>query len=262
MVMRKTLRGKIVKILEIGEGYMAKSKRKKKISKRNKRRISCIVLGIVLVGLLILLAALVSGEKKREKLEETKKTEEQSLEFPYKLDNDQLEIESVFQYSGMNPDYDDEEGEDIGAIQLKNCSEKYLESAEITVTAADDQTYIFVVENLPAESSVMAFEVNNKELPALATVTKIDAKTSYSEQISLNEETISVSTDETGIHLENISTESIQNMTVIYHCALEDDYFGGKSYQKEVESLDAGESIFVEADECYLGEAAVVGIKY
>lgn len=240
---------------------MTKRKRKKKSAKRN-RRISCIVLGIVLIGLLILLAFLISGEKKREELEETKKAEEQSLEFPYKLDNDQLEIESVFQYSGMNPDFDDEEGEDIGAIQLKNCSDKYLESAEIIVTAANDQAYTFVLENLPAGSSVMAFEVNNKELPALATVTKIDAKTSYSEQISLNEDTISISTDETGIHLGNISTESIQNMTVIYHCALENEYFGGKSYQKQVESLDAGESVFVEADECYLGEATVVGIKY
>lgn len=250
---------------EMGEYDMAKKKRRKKTFKRSIKKISCIILGIVLIGLLVLLTILVKGEKSREKLETEKKAEEkveQGLAFPYKLDNDQLEIESVFQYSGMNPDCNEEEGEDIGAIQLKNCSDKYLESAELTVTTTEGQEYTFIVENLPAGSSVMAFEVANKELPTLVNVTQIDANTSYSDQASLHEDAVSVATDELGITLNNISAEAIQNMTVIYHCVLDDIYFGGKSYQKQVESLGVGESTIISADECYIGEAAVVEIKY
>ena len=51
-------------------------------------------------------------------------------------------------------------------------------------------------------------------------------------------------------------------MTLTYHCVLDGAYFGGKSYQKNVEVLGAGESITLDALECYLGEAAVVKISY
>ena len=64
------------------------------------------------------------------------------------------------------------------------------------------------------------------------------------------------------IGLTNISQEAIQNMTVIYHDVMDDEYFGGKSYQKTVESLAAGASTTVNAEECYIGEAAVAGVRY
>lgn len=266
MVMQIRMRGRIKKILKQEMDIrMTKRRSKKKNVKRNLKKTSCIILGIVLIGLIILLAALMGGEKSREKLKETKKAEEKAekgIEFPYILDDNQLEIESVFQYSGMNPDCNEEEGENVGAIQLKNCSDKYLESAELTVTTADNQIYNFTLENIPAGSSAMAFDVTNKELAAIAAVTQIDAKTTYSEQTSIHEDAVSIATDESGITLNNISAEAIQNMTVVYHCIMDEVHFGGKSYQKQVELLGVGESTFVSADECYFGEAAVVEIKY
>lgn len=184
------------------------------------------------------------------------------IEFPYKLKNDELEIEFLFQYSGINPDCNDEEGENIGAIQLKNSSGQYLKSAELTVIMEDGEKLSFLIEDIPAESTVMAFEIENSEYDEQQTVTEIVAEVEYSEETFMREGTVEVLTDEIGISLRNQSAEKIQNMTVIYHCDMDDIYFGGKSYQKEIEMLGAGESTTVSAEECYFGQAAVVDIMY
>lgn len=236
---------------------------KKKTSKKSFLTLSCILFGIVLLILLVLLAHHGKTEKGQEISDTTEKAEEkveQSLVFPYKMDKDRLEIESVFQYSGMNPDCKEEEGDEIGAIQVKNCSGQYLESAELTMTTADGQIYHFLVEDLPAGSSAMAFELTNKELPTIVSITQMEGTTSYAEQASAIEDAVSATAGEAGITLKNISAEPMQNLTVIYHCMLDDVYFGGKSYQQQVESLGVGESTTIRADECYLGEAAVVKI--
>ena len=118
------------------------------------------------------------------------------------------------------------------------------------------------VEALPAGKTVTAFEVQNQELPDKPAVKKIDAKTQYSNDVSLHEDALTITVEDTNIGLTNISQEAIQNMTVFYHDVMDDEYFGGKSYRKTVESLAAGESTTVTAEECYIGEAAVAGISY
>ena len=100
------------------------------------------------------------------------------------------------------------------------------------------------------------------ELPDKPAVKKIDAKTQYSNDVSLHEDALTITVEDTNIGLTNISQEAIQNMTVFCHDVMDDEYFGGKSYRKTVESLAAGESTTVTAEECYIGEAAVAGISY
>lgn len=219
-------------------------------------------LGALLAVVLLIAACNKEKTQENSSVSETEETKQTSVEFPYKLDDGKLEVESVFQYSGMNPDCEDEEGDDIAAIQLKNCSDEYLQSAECTVIVENGTELTFSVEGLPAGSTVMAFEVENKEFAAGQTIKNIETEASYSAEASLCEETIEISVDDSQISLKNMTAETVQNMTVTYHCILDDVYFGGKSYQKKVESLGVGESITVDASECYLGEAAVVKIAY
>lgn len=237
------------------------------MSARNKKskKIITIILGIVLVVLIILLAVLAGHKRTLAKQEAAKKAKakaEKGLELPYKFDDDRLEMESVFGYTGPNPDNAGKESDNIAAIQMKNCSDKYLASAEITVTVGDGTKLTYQVEDLPAGKTVTAFEIKNQELQDKQTVKKIDAKTKYSKDISLHEDALKITTEGMNIGLTNISKNAIQNMTVTCHDVMDDEYFGGKSYQKTVESLAAGESVTVIADESYIGEAAVAGVTY
>lgn len=241
----------------------------KKRRKKKKRGFAWL-LGVLVVLILILLLVIglivykksdKRGENDNINIDQTEKQDEE-LVFPYRLDDGKLEVESVFRYSGINPDCEDEEGEDIGAVQIKNCSEEYLESAEFAITTRDGTKLIFTITDLPAGSIVMAFEVENKEFSAGQTVEKIEANTSYSSDASMHKETVEIFGDDSEIGLKNVSAETIQNMTLTYRCILDGVYFGGKSYQKNVEALGAGESITLDASECYLGEASVIKISY
>lgn len=233
--------------------------------KRKKRNKITITLSVVLVLLIILLVVLAGHKRSLAKQEAAKKAEakaEKGLELPYQFDDGKLEMKSIFSYAGPNPDNNAEEGDNIAAIQMTNCSDTYLASAKITVTVGDGTKLTYQVEALPAGKTVTAFEVQNQELPDKPVVKKIDAKTQYSNDVSLHEDALTITVEDTNIGLTNISQEAIQNMTVFYHDVMDDEYFGGKSYQKTVESLAAGESTTVTAEECYIGEAAVAGISY
>lgn len=224
-----------------------------------------ICLWAILIIVVIVLATLIVMDKRnteREKAEQKKELEEKGVNFPYKLDKDKLEVASVFQYSGMNPDCEDEECEKVGAIQLLNASEDYLESADIVAKLADGSELAFRVEGLPSGKSVLAFEIKNQTYDKENKVIDITAETNYSSEASLKEEELSFSIDSEGIKVDNISQENLANITIKYHCNVDDMYFGGKCYEDLVESLEAGESVKLEASECYLGEAAVVNIIY
>ena len=232
------------------------------IGNKKSKKIITIIFGIILVLLIILLVVLTGHKRSLAKQEAAKKAEakaEKGLELPYQFDDGKLEMKSIFSYAGPNPDNNAEEGDNIAAIQMTNCSDTYLASAKITVTVGDGTKLTYQVEALPAGKTVTAFEVQNQEKPA---VKKIDAKTQYSNDVSLHEEALTITVEDTNIGLTNISQEAIQNMTVFYHDVMDDEYFGGKSYRKTVESLAAGESTTVTAEECYIGEAAVASISY
>ena len=190
---------------------------------------------------------------------ESEKTDGEQI-IPYKIDDGKLIVESVFQLSGTNPDCNDEEGENIGSIQLKNSSEEFLEKADIIIKLDDGSQLTFRVEDIPAGKSVLAFDINNQVYDTKNAIEEITADTSYSEA-SLLENKVSADTADLQITLENISGDTLENLTVTYHCIFDDAYYGGKSYVKTVESLGAGETTALDASECYLGEAEVVKVQ-
>lgn len=111
--------------------------------------------------------------------EETEPSEETDtgLEFPYLLDDDKIQIDSLFQYSGINMDAQNEECEDVASLQLKNNSDQYLEKAEISVELTDGTAFSFEVEDIPAGKSVMAFDTANTAYDGKTGVALIDATT-------------------------------------------------------------------------------------
>lgn len=194
--------------------------------------------------------------------EEEAETEDTGLMFPYTVDGENLEIGSLFQYSGPNPDCGNEQGEDVGSIQLTNKSGKYLETADITINLANGIAYVFHVEGLPDGKTVLALDTTNQTYDGKSGAADIEAETAYSENASLKEDALSVSNDEEGIHLTNISGEELKNINVKYHCDMDDMYFGGLCYEGTVESLAAGADTVLDTSECYMGEAVVVNITY
>ena len=69
------------------------------------------------------------------------------------MDEDRLQVDSLFQYSGINPDAQNAECEDVASIQMKNNSEQYLESAEISVELTDGSAYSFTVQDIPSRQN-------------------------------------------------------------------------------------------------------------
>lgn len=181
-----------------------------------------------------------------------------ALEFPYLLADGKLEIESIFQFDGINPDCDKQKGVRIAAMNLKNVSEDHLSSADITVFLNDGTELKFAVCDLPAEKTAMAFSLDNQELAESAVCTDIRIEAIYAD--SKNEDRISVSVDGMSIVVENTADTDIHNIVVYYRDVFNEDYFGGVAYGLEIEKLSAGESTTITAEESLLGVIEVVRI--
>lgn len=194
--------------------------------------------------------------------EEDAEETDEGLAFPYLLEEEQIQVDSLFQYSGINPDAENAECEDVAAIQMKNNSEQYLESAEVSVELSDGTAYSFVVQDIPAGKSVIAFESGNTSYDGKTGVAFIEAKTSYSSEVGVKEDEVKVTSDDNGVQISNISGDAIGTMKVKYHCVMDDMYFGGISSETEVDGLAAGESTAVDTSESILGDADVVSITY
>lgn len=194
--------------------------------------------------------------------EEDAEETDEGLAFPYLLEEEQIQVDSLFQYSGINPDAENAECEDVAAIQMKNNSEQYLESAEVSVELSDGTAYSFVVQDIPAGKSVIAFESGNTSYDGKTGVAFIEAKTAYSSEAGVKEDEIKVTSDDNGVQISNISGDAIGTMKVKYHCVMDDMYFGGISSETEVDGLAAGESTAVDTSESILRDADVVSITY
>lgn len=182
------------------------------------------------------------------------------LDFPVEIEDGKLMIESVFQYSGLNLDAKDTNCENIGAVQLKNISTQYLDSADVVVTLSDGTELNFFIEDIPVGKSVIAFEIENDVYDVSQSVEQMTAEIAWGTNISMLEDKVSVSADEMELIVKNLSGSTLENLKVAYHCELDGMFFGGKSYKGSIAELKSGESAAINASECYLGEAVVVRV--
>lgn len=183
------------------------------------------------------------------------------LDFPIEIEGGKLTIESVFQYSGLNLDAEDAICEDIGAVQLKNTSSEYLESADVVVTLSGGTQLKFCIEDLPAGKSIIAFEVQNQVYDVSKSVENMTANAQWGNRKSLLDDKVTVITDGLQLTVKNSSGSTLKDLKVVYHCELDGVFFGGRSYEGIIEDLGAGKSAMLDASECYLGEAVVVCVS-
>lgn len=184
----------------------------------------------------------------------------QSLAFPYSLEEGKLTVDSLFQYSGYNPDCGDEMGEDIASLVITNRSEEHLAEARLTVTLADGKELAFEVRDLPAGQTVWAFAKDNSAYALSNFCTAIAGTTQFEQSTPLMADRLSAAVQETEVTLTNNSAEAIAGVTVYCHTVFKDVYFGGTAYAYAAGDIPAGGSATVSAVDCYLGEAAVVRI--
>lgn len=182
------------------------------------------------------------------------------IAFPARVEDGKLEITSLFQYSGDNPDCGGETGEDIGSLAVTNLSDQHLTRATFAVVLAEGEDLVFEVEDVPAGQTVWAFETTNTSYDAEDPCVDIGWSAEFAPAAPVPAG-VATETSGTTVTLTNTTDEDLTNLIVHCHCWFNELYFGGLTYAYPVSSIPAGESIEIQAEECYFGEAAVVRVS-
>ena len=176
--------------------------------------------------------------------------------FPYKV-NKSMTVESIFQFSGVNPESGNE-GENIAGLLVTNTSDKYIENADVYVKIKNSDELHFLIKDLPAGKSINVFEKNDKQFKLTDEIVSVKGKDSFYKHNPIFEEKTSIVVDGTNITIMNLSNENLENMVIHCHCILDDVYFGGLTYTYSINEIKVGETVQLDAVDCYMGEAAVV----
>lgn len=235
--------------------------------KRKLRKSAKVVLFLAICSLLCGFWLLIQNDEHpsdHEPLQSTQQTQNQDenkitvLNFPVVLEDTKLEIESLFPFSGINPDADCMQGEDIAAIVLTNNSDKELQNAMITLVLEDGTELDFMIEYIPSGRKVMAFSIDHLTLSDDAECVDVQVNATFSETESMDQ--ILVETNGMNIQITN-SSDSLNQLTVYYHDVFDDIYFGGKVYHETIDELSAEMMTEITASQSMMGVIEVVRIS-
>lgn len=248
---------------------MSKKKKKEYISKQRrkpiqqKRMFIAVVSTVILIIVIAIIAAVhlkkTSDSGNSQPDSAGKKTE--GLAFPYDLEDGKISIESIFQFTGFNPDNENTEGENIAALTVVNNSKQHLSSAQFTVKMVNGTQFDFELEDLPAGQKAMIFEQENQVYDLNDVCQEITDTVEFEDASPVMADRLSSEVQETVVTLTNNSEEDLNNLLLHCHCVIDDAYFGGLTYTYLIESIPAGQSASVNAEDCYLGQAAVVRVS-
>lgn len=181
-----------------------------------------------------------------------------AVEFPVSLVEGNIEIESLFQFSGVNPDAEKQKSTDVASIVLRNVSDKYLSEATVTATLGNGSDLTFVVNHIPAGAAVMAFSIENESLLSSDVCVDITAEAVFEDVPNNN--SLEISVEGLTVTLNNTSSDDLNEINVYYRDVFNDKYFGGMTYIYTIEHLPAGESTTITAEESLLGVIEVVRV--
>lgn len=185
----------------------------------------------------------------------------EAVEFPILLADGKLEISSLFQSTGINPDHSNQEGSDIATVVLTNTSDDMLTAATVTATLDDGTEIRFQAANLPAGKTAMVFSEDHISLPSDAVCVSIVGEADWDMSGQTMPEGVSASAEGMMITVTNHTAQDIPELIVYCRSPLGEEYYGGIAYEYKVTDLPAnGSSTFVAAD-CILGLAEVVKIE-
>ena len=179
------------------------------------------------------------------------------IQYPYDIADGRIQITSLFQYSGMNPDADWEEGENIGVLIVTNSSEEYLENLTVTATISDGSTLNFQISDLPAGQTAWAFAKDNGGFASNAVCVKLESQSSFVPAPDEPGTAVTAEIQGVEVNLSNGSDSLIPAGELQCHTLLNGIYFGGTSYSYPVDEIPPGGFTTVTAIDCILGEVAV-----
>ena len=159
-----------------------------------------------------------------------------------------VSVDSVFQFSGFNPDNGNEEGENIAALEVTNHSDQQLVAAEISVSLTDDRKFTFEVADVPAGQSVLVFEKENQTYELNDICTEITDTAEFGDSAVRMEDRISIQVEETTVTLTNHSEEELNHLLLHRHCLIDEFLLWRFHIHTRLKAFRQDRALTVEAD--------------
>lgn len=187
--------------------------------------------------------------------------EERVVTFPYLIDGDKLEVLSLFQYTGNNPDCGGEDGENIAVLALTNRAAKHMDYMEIVLKLESGEELVFEATDIPAGQAIWAFSTENLSCPANPVVRSLNSTVRFANEESLLNTAVQVQTAGTSVTLTNQTNQVLTELTLHCHTQLNKDYFGGLASRYPVGDIPVGGSVTVETADIGQGELVPVWVS-
>ena len=185
-----------------------------------------------------------------------------SIEFPQVLCEGKVEINSVFSYTGSNPDCNWQEAESVGAVVVQNTSDQYLERLDLALKLANGTELKYEITSLPAGKTVWAFDVNNNAYMESDRVIDVQSSSVFKDNQGLSSDVVSVSVSGMDVALSNHDSETLNGLNVYCRTEIDGVYFGGKAYVYHVAQILPDTQEHVMAYDCLLGIAEVICVDF
>lgn len=176
------------------------------------------------------------------------------------LEDGMLTVRNMFQFTGMNPDADNEFGEDIAGIEMTNNSALHMTVAEVTILMEDGTILTFRAEEIPAGRTVMAFSLEHSSVEDVRGCEEVYGYAEFESSELLLTDQVRCTVDGIGITVKNLTNETLTDLEVYCHGLLDSSFFGGTTYRYNVSTLPAGGSTVIYAEDCILGMTEVVRV--
>ena len=181
--------------------------------------------------------------------------------FPVLLEDGMLTVQSMFQFSGMNPDADLQFGENIAGLQLVNTSDRHLTVAELAAVLEDGTILSFRAEDVAPGMTVMAFSLEHGSVGDLDRCVEVYGYAEFEDGDPLRSDLVEIQVEGVEITLKNVSGMDLTNLDIICHGLLDGSAFGGRAYTYRITSLASGGSTTVHALDCILGMTQVTRVE-
>lgn len=177
------------------------------------------------------------------------------------LEGGLLTVRNLFQFTGMNPDAENEFGEDIAGIEMTNHSGQLMTFAEVTVILTDGTVLTFQAEDIPAGRTVLAFSLENASIRDTGSCEDVYGYAEFDSSDPLAADLVRTTVSGQSITVKNVSGTDLTDLNVSCHGLLDTSFFGGSTYRYTISTLPAGASTTIYAEECFLGMVEVVRVE-
>ena len=181
--------------------------------------------------------------------------------FPVLLEDGMLTVQSIFQFSGMNPDAELQFGENIAGLQIINTSDLHLTEAELAAVLEDGTILSFRVEDVSPGMTVMAFSQEHCSMGDRDRCVEVYGYAEFEEGDTLRSDLVEIQVDGVVITVTNVSGMDLTNLDIVCHGLLDGSAFGGRAYTYQITSLVSGGSTTVCATDCILGMTQVTRVE-